>query len=617
VFRQPSRFLFTACKWVVEKSWTWLKRLITHPFTAIVSFFTAGLFVVKLFDWAFGLMVAGSPLPEHPQLKILAVVGYSILFEFIWWFAHPLGLVILGLTTFNLCYKFRGYFVIRYKNARSRAQGIVAAGIYGFIMAIWDGFGDVGADLLDPIKTRITRHIRNAALVRAEKGRRIKKQPQFDPKKFPKLPKLGSRKVQTKYWIEEHRADRAGLHYDVTIQMPDKRYYRLATKPTERRKGKLGIFPGPSEKAQWVLQPEHYKPTNPPVITEGYGKGTTRVVMQGQALVWGGDSGMVHFQLEGVDGRYVLIQPQEQGNKQILMRLPERPVPNMPKPHMKSVKLGSPQAEALFKDPNTIMTLKKDGARANIRIVPDPKNPKRGRVSIGSYRPDKKMKKKYGVDIQIDYTDKLGWTEKSVPPLDLVGSGEIWVPNDPDLAKVNECLQPDPVKAAAASKRYHPRFYIHDVQTWNGQDYSGSPYSEKLDAMKEIKKQSKGTIRLPKDAHTEKGKRSLQKKAWKEVGVDGLVVDGTTKIKIREDKTFVVVGVSPEMSKTGQEKNTAIPVIRVNGVERRVAGKLSQEVKRDMKLHPEKYIGREIDVSSTRETQHGTPFQPVFERWRE
>ena len=570
------------------------------------------------------------PRTKSPQFNVFLGLGIGWLTLILWLYAREVLIGLLLLQTCSLIWRLRDGFGKHW--AKASTWGVVTRLAIAGSMATWDEIGHTGEAFLAPINKRAEKWIRRDKpkdpylYRRTRAGRRKprrKKQSAKsaipDREEFPELPNLkGEQKYKVRYWIEEHKAKKAGLHYDITIEMPEGhrqggRYFRLNVRPGNR-KTKYGVFPKPGEQVEWRLSPLHDKPTNPPVILEGYGAGTTRVAQKGAALIWFGKEGRLHFMMEGVEGRYALVETsysKEEKPRYWAVRLKPRDIPSTPKPKMKVVKLDSSEYKQLIEG-SEVMAVKKDGARCNIKVS-------KGQASIGSYRPDKRAKKGFGIDQQIDYTDKVRADEWQGldPTLDFEGSGEVWVRKDPHMTKVNSVLQWDPVKGRKQAGKYKAEVYIHDLNRYQGKDVSNLPYSEKLKIMDKIWERSNHNVKVVPYATTPKGKKSLRIKAQKEPGVDGVVFNGNIKSKWRDDKTYKIVGIQSEKDANGIEKDTAIPIVKVGRHKVPVAGKLTQTEKRELKANPDAFIGREVDISFSRKTANGKPFQPVFERWRE
>jgi len=412
----------------------------------------------------------------------------------------------------------------------------------------------------------------------------------------------------TRYWIEEHNA--TNLHYDITIQAQDGRYYRWAT--SNPKWDKFGL-------RTWVLQPEHYKPTNPAIIKEGYGAGTSKVVDKGRALIWT-ENDHLHIKFENKKGVWVYLGD----NK--MVRANPRDIPNSPKGHYKQITWD--QAKGYTNDPAYLASVKKDGAQSNWRLDIDPRTGK-NTFSIGSHRQDKRLAKQTGKTAQIDWTPKLKDRVSQIENgLDgkrlsqrigtyrgktiIEGKAEVWVD---DFYELNQCLQPNDVKAFAAAR--DPWIYGFQVTKVNGKDVASLPYSEKLVILEAIHDANPhGPFKVPPYATTRLGKTALIARAKAEDGVDGVVfqrLDGneTLKAKFRTDSEGKIVGFQQEQTTTGTEKQSVIPIVRWHGKELPVAGEHSADIKTDMYNNPDQYLGETLAFDYTRLTSNGVPFQPI------
>lgn len=419
----------------------------------------------------------------------------------------------------------------------------------------------------------------------------------------------------TKFWIEEHNAKRAGLHYDITVQAPDGRYYRWATRDPKWKQ--FGL-------RSWFLQPEHYSPTNPAVIEEGYGAGTCKVVEQGRCLVWT-DNDHLHMVFEGHRGTFVYL-----GDDKVVRAHP-RNVPVTEKPHFKQVDWE--KAENYINDPGYIASVKKDGARGNWRLELDGATGE-AKFAVGSYRPDKMLAKSTGHQAQIDWSVKLLDRVKSVEKglsgakgrrlaktlgtkhgkLVIEGAGEVWI--DGKFEDLNALLQPDDVKAFSQPR--DPWIYMHEIDSVNGQSWADKPYSEKLAVMQQLHDSNPNSpLKIPPYAKTKIGKKTIVALAKREKAADGVVFHNVNeaetpiKAKFRDLHEAVIVDVKPEVDAMGHQRGTAIPVVKYKGKLVPMAGEYSQSAKAAMLKNPDTVVGKRLQFDCTRFTNNGTPFQPI------
>jgi len=416
----------------------------------------------------------------------------------------------------------------------------------------------------------------------------------------------------TKYWVEEHKANKAGLHYDITVQAPDGRYYRWATR--NPKWDQFGL-------RRWILQPEHFQPTNPEVISKGYGAGTCKVIEQGKALIWTENDHLHMVFSEHPKGTFVWLGDDK------MVRANPRQIPVDAKEHYKQVTWE--KANDLINDNNYLAFEKKDGARGNARLEI---NKDTTHFSIGSYRPDKRLAAKTRKTANIDWTnnlkdrttlverefsnsratalvDKYGKNGKLVVEMNC----ETWVR---DFAQLNQKLQPNPVKGFTASAQ--PYFYMFDIKSVNGKPWRDYPYDKKLELIRDIHNTApRSPLKVPPHASTPLGKRALVQIARREPGVDGIVFQNKatrelpTKAKFREPAEGRIVGFQQEKTVSGTPKESSIPIVRWNNKDLPMAGSLSSALKADMYNNPDEYIGETIQFDYTRTTHTGTPFQPI------
>lgn len=443
-----------------------------------------------------------------------------------------------------------------------------------------------------------------------------------------KLPSEGWAKG--KYYIEAHNSQH--FHHDLSIVVNGK-VYRMARTPSDAntKKGFLGILPGPGEKSGWILQPEH-KPNevpNPPVIEEGYGKGTCKVIASGDCLVNVSSDGNLHAMFDGIDGVYVFVERPEYDQVLIIRKVNQGPWLG------KHIMKDGGKVDPYIEDDNFWFFEKKDGSAVEWEIT---KHGKGKRLRIWSWRPDANLEKKYGVRTQIEHTYRLKLTDKRLPdniPV-ATGRGELWIKGEHGLTRLGSKLNSGLVKS-----RKHPDevfLYIHDVTKFEGKDVSCLSYRDKLNLMEEIKAKSgrlrgpygRHRISIPPYAKTARGKESLWHKARKEPGIDGVVAwrvdeEGCSlagrpiKLKFKHLHEnwhpATIVDIQPQRGEHGER--FGFPILENKyRVQFKSSGLgLNEKMKADMLANPDKYIGREVRYSAEKHFESGTPFQPVIKEW--
>jgi len=424
------------------------------------------------------------------------------------------------------------------------------------------------------------------------------------------------------YFIEEH--DASHLHHDVSIVVNGK-VYRMARTPalTNQKSGFLGILPGPGEKSQFVLQPEHLvkEVPNPSVITEGYGKGTTKVVKTGFCYVNVSSNGNLHAVFEDIDGVYVFIEK----DKSVLITRKM----NEPMGFGKHVMRDDRNIDAYINNPDFWFCEKLDGSAIEWQIVD-----KGGRkhLVVHSYRPDAKLRKKYHIETQIDHTYRIKIADALLPddiPL-AKGRGEAWIKGSDGPSKVTSLLNSGVAKARDLP--YSPEIYIHDLLEWEGKDVSKLSYREKLNLMEQLNEKDK-RLQVPNCATTPTTKRNMWDRNRNRQDIDGVVAwpvnesgsslkGRATKLKYKHDQDnwypATIVDIVPQ--KGEHNEKYGYPILENQwGVHFKSSGLgLDETTKADMLANPDKWIGQPVRYSAERhfETTH-LPFQPVLKSFSE
>ncbi len=418
------------------------------------------------------------------------------------------------------------------------------------------------------------------------------------------------------YYIEEH--DATNLHHDFTIIVNGKCYRmaRSATPNTAKKNGWLNVFPHIGEKTGWVRQPEHFyhEVPNPPIITEGYGKGTCKVLKHGGCYVMVTDSGVMHVIFEDIDGVYTFVETKD--NQVIMMR----------KHHDghwigKHSMISADSPEPYFDDSNYAFFIKKDGAAVEWEVYQASNGKKY--LRIWSYRPNARIMKETGYRTQIEHTYRLGLCDKPMPddmPI-ARGRGELWCGGPNGRSHTAALMNSSHYNARRSP--YHPYLYVHDIVYYEGEDVSDLPYGKKVEMMEHMHSID-NRMKVPEYAVTPKGKRALWNRAKKEDAVDGVIAwrfkEGGTKpvkIKFTTDKenwhAATIVDIVPQKGEHGDKY--AYPILENSeGTRFQASGKgLTNEIKADMYENPDKYIGMEVRYSADSHFEEtGKPFQPVL-----
>jgi hypothetical protein len=420
------------------------------------------------------------------------------------------------------------------------------------------------------------------------------------------------------YYIEAHNASH--FHHDLSIILNNK-VYRMARTPSKNntKLGFLGLFPGPKEKASWILQPKHLinEVPNPGIIDDGYGAGTSKVIASGNCLVRISENNNIEVIFDQFDGVYAFVEK----DKQCLVIRKYTQGPNLGGKHkMKTGKLSD--LDSYNKSDKLIYVPKYDGSA--VEIVVEKKDGHKY-LRIYSWRNDKKMFKKYNVENQIDHTYKLKICEKEVN-LDIPcfqGKGEVWIDEPIGFLQLTSVLNSGTYKAHKDPNNQKIKLVLHGID-WheNYKNIKDMNYLNKLEVIKEISNSDKRFI-CPSFVVTESDKKLLWTFLRSKGSYDGVIIWNKAqskepmKIKFKHEEEFyhqaVIVRLEPQ---SGQHSDKyCYPILQnEEGVEFKASGiGLTNEVKADMFNFPKKYIGRRTYYSAERHfLESGLPFQPIL-----
>jgi hypothetical protein len=181
-------------------------------------------------------------------------------------------------------------------------------------------------------------------------------------------------------FLQRHKAQRAGEHYDLRIGTPRHGLLSWATKPTR--------MPKPGEKKMWKQQPVHshaYGSFSGSIGT-GYGKGEVRSERKDRILITKAEPTKIEFTIasSGTPERFILFKPEKWKDKSWLMinTTPTKPVPYAKVRHKK---IPADKVEDLLDkmQEGTSVQAKIDGASSLVKLM-------RRSAEVLSYRTSKK-----------------------------------------------------------------------------------------------------------------------------------------------------------------------------------------------------------------------------------
>lgn len=420
--------------------------------------------------------------------------------------------------------------------------------------------------------------------------------------------------------IQEHNADRAGLHYDLRIAMPQTGIAHSWAIPQAR-------LPQPGEKVLAVESGDHdisymsFQGT----LGKGYGKGKVNLVSLDKIEVLESDPDKLTFvQYTGTGAnRYSLIR--FGGQNWLLLNTtatretrPEIPQSKRSYPEVKLDNLN-------FEDPNVVIAPKVDGAHVTIGLRPD------RRVDVFSYRPSKKSV------ALIDHSFKTD-LYKTKSPKELgttVLRAELFAV-DP---KTKQPLESFETGGILNSGTYRSReiqsqkgkldHLVFDIDTYKGKDVSHLPYSEKFELLKKVKEQVP-ELKIIEPAIGSVNKRNLVDSILEgknPLSREGAVVynlneSTPAKLKIKKDidvyfsKPFEPLQGSrlEAMGAAGGFYASRQPGGPANI---RVGTGLNDEIRREIMKHPERFKNRPAKIYIQDEFKSGLVRAPVFKEWRD
>lgn len=417
------------------------------------------------------------------------------------------------------------------------------------------------------------------------------------------------------FCIQEHRAKRAGLHYDLRLGDPTTKFahsWALRNLPTSSHKPVLAIQQ-PTHSLQYMSWSGS--------IEQGYGAGEVRLLRFTKAEVLESDNDHIRFNLYDTQfpEEYLLLKT---GHGWLLNNITvtkdNKRVKDLPtyKPSYKVKDIGKLDTS----DENTVLQAKIDGGH-NLVVFSETGS----RVRVFSVRRSKRSEG--GL---IEHTHKIPNYSKYTTPKELSNSiirCELYAVNDSGHAvshsDVGGMLNSNVWKSRDKQDKLGKlRLAAIDVERFNGKDVSSLPFSEKREILKTVKKYAPW-LELPESAETIQQKTNLIKKVVEgkhPVSKEGVVewhLDKPYPVKAPIQNTIDVYVRKIFMEKS--ERNMAAGFeysLEPNGP---IIGKcgtgFSHALKKDMGTYPEKYIGLKAMVRAKPAPKHHALRTPAFEGW--
>lgn len=425
--------------------------------------------------------------------------------------------------------------------------------------------------------------------------------------------------------VQRHVAARAGEHYDVRLGTPETGLYSWATKKE---------LPKPGERRALFQQPLHRHEYGQfeGEIAEGYGKGTVSKADEGRLLVTKISPTAIHFSMahKKVPQRFVLLSPRpsrtepgadpkKENPKQWLL-LNTTPVKAIPYNKLHYKKISPEKAEAVLSNlqPGSSVQAKIDGAAALVKLMED-------KAEVWSYRVAKEtghpiihtervFKGPSVVSIPKKYTGTVLRTElfatrngKTIPPQELGGI-------------LNSALE----KSIRTQKErgIELKNLVFDIQNIGKKSTKGLPYAERMTIIKElITHLPSDRFVLPEEAKTPEEAKKLLKRIG--AGKNPLTREGIVihpvegrpaKVKFMDEHDVHITGFFPA---EGKYKDRAVGgftyALKPDGpTVGKVGTGFSDELRRDMYLNPQDFIGRVAKIRAQEQHKSGAFRAPAL-----
>jgi len=401
--------------------------------------------------------------------------------------------------------------------------------------------------------------------------------------------------------VQEHKAHRAGKHYDIRIGDPTRGLFSWASRKP---------WPQPGEKRLAIQQPVHaysYKDFEG-VIGQGYGKGVVRKEMERRIVITAASPNMIHFTTadERFPERFVLIRQKGEGKnaRWLLLNVTQSDGPEYDKPKIKEVPAKDvDEFIRQMKDGDSLQE-KIDGAHGLIKLLNNHievisiRKSKSGRSIVHTERIFQGVRPKVE-DKAIQDTVMAGeiWGErggKAIPPQELGG-----ILN----AAIEKAIQKQKELGAQL------KVSLFDLYRLAGKDVREMPYQERIKLIKEqvLPKLPDRVFDIVEQATDSDSARKL----WKQIASgkhkrtqEGVILrpaEGQpAKAKLFSEHDVVIRRVFPGEGKYRERGvggfeysyDASGPIVG------RVGTGLSDELREDMFKNPQAYIGRWARVTA-------------------
>ena len=408
--------------------------------------------------------------------------------------------------------------------------------------------------------------------------------------------------------VQYHQAKKAGPHYDLRLSPPGS---------SDAFSWAVRNFPGPGQKTLAVEQPTHeasYMGYEGEIET-GYGAGKVTSIFFDKIDVLESSSDKILFNMYRGQtvSRYMLKKTSDKN--WLLYNYTGQTGEDVPdyKPSYKSIKVDALKINI----GDEVWAPKIDGAHNTVVIRPDK------RLDVYSYR----LSKKTGE--QIDHTYKTDLYKIRGPRQlgNTIVRTELYIPGQ-DSATIGGVLNAGTWRSREKQKTVGKlKSMIMDLVKFKGRNVEKSPYREKLEMLEEISEQIP-ELEMPPLAKTRQEKLKLKSDIFSgkyPLTREGIVVYKMNeavpyKSKSVEDFDVLVIGVyaaSPGSKYEGNAVGGFIGIPENSRTKIRVGSGLSDELRRDAYLNPNKYIGNWMKVTGQMQfARTGKLRIPIFKEFR-
>ncbi len=433
-----------------------------------------------------------------------------------------------------------------------------------------------------------------------------------------------------KMTVQEHHAERAGLHYDLRLIDPETGDAHSWALPAAK-------LPAPGEKVLAVQQPTHtseyslnFGKDKLETINSGYGKGTVRQVKLE-------DIDMYHMKPEETGTRvrfntytskgpqeYVIIRTQKGQDLLLNKTMTRQRLPHLSLGDKPKVKEHNFHGIDIQDNTHVIMP-KYDGAHTILDLKAPGKIPR-----LYSYR----IPKKHTAGV-IEHTHKVPDLLTTRVPVELKGTvlraetiaidpKKKAIPATDIGGMLNATVHQSRQKQIEMQSKLRP--ILLDIEKYKGKDMSNIPFSRRYELLKDIGKQL--DMQVADAAFTPEQKKKLLERIQRgkhPLTQEGVILrplntpGGALKAKLRPDHDVYVRNIFQAIDKNGQ------PLGRAGGFEYswtpdgpikgRVGTGFNHALAKDMLDNPHRYKGRVAKVEAELVTKNEVLAKPSFIEW--